>query len=62
MTFCAYSCTQYGLNFFSHFWVVRWNYPRPRLGLYEISLSHILYMLKVVNNTTRYKKNVYSRY
>ena len=21
-----------------------------------------LYMLKVVNNTTRYKKNVYSRY
>jgi len=22
----------------------------------------ILYMLKVVNNTTRYKKNVYSRY
>ena len=25
-----------------------------------VTLRHTLYMLKVVNNTTRYKKNVYS--
>ena len=38
-------------------------------GLFQVIPSHSmfqwssrLYMLKVVNNTTRYKKNVYSRY
>ena len=32
------------------------------IGRTEITCAYVLYMLKVVNNTTRYKKNVYSRY
>jgi len=41
-------------------WIIRFCAERSvdRMGMEEWNL--ILYMLKVVNNTTRYKKNVYS--
>ena len=35
---------------------------RNHVDTSKLLLICILYMLKVVNNTTRYKKNVYSRY
>ena len=39
------------------------NFTTPHCRFCSVEhLSLFLYMLKVVNNTTRYKKNVYSRY
>ena len=44
----------------SLYWKIRPIVTRKEKPIYLSSM--FLYMLKVVNNITRYKKNVYSRY
>ena len=41
---------------------LKWNVTQSSCQRRPHNIPHDLHMLKVVNNTTRYKKNVYSRY
>ena len=47
---------------FPQIWCAVWVWAHAQPAACHCKVGTHLYMLKVVNNTTRYKKNVYSRY